>query len=195
MSRDSFLKGSSKAKGVAVAFLTAMVGGCSAIAIGPPVAQTADHRPDSLSIGPPTGPGATTPPRPTRPTVVHYRRYPTEIDVYFSFGSTKLDAKSLASLEQFWIKGPSKLEIEAIIIVAHTDSVGSESSNKRLSILRAKSVARWYVERGVPQSKLHLEGYGVRRHVANNSTSNGRALNRRAEIAVIGRPIGKLQEK
>ena len=76
-----------------------------------------------------------------------------------------------------------------IEIMGHTDSTGSESYNQGLSERRAKSVANYFQSRDVELLRLGSYGYGENYPVANNDTKEGRALNRRVEIALV--PITK----
>ena len=69
-------------------------------------------------------------------------------------------------------------------IEGHTDSVGSESYNEKLSRERAASVETWLSEHGVPANRLTSEGYGESRPIATNSTDAGRQENRRVEISL-----------
>lgn len=69
-------------------------------------------------------------------------------------------------------------------IEGHTDSIGSESYNEKLSRERAASVETWLSEHGVPANRLTSEGYGESRPIATNSTDAGRQENRRVEISL-----------
>jgi outer membrane protein OmpA-like peptidoglycan-associated protein len=69
------------------------------------------------------------------------------------------------------------------IIAGHTDNQGGAALNQRLSQARAASVITWLTEHGIAAGRLTPKGYGPTRPVADNSTENGRALNRRVEIA------------
>ena len=74
----------------------------------------------------------------------------------------------------------SKLRIEG-----HTDSVGSNSFNMRLSDARAKSVRDWLVDKeGVDPDMLSAKGFGETRPIASNRTRRGRQQNRRVEFNV-----------
>jgi OOP family OmpA-OmpF porin len=66
----------------------------------------------------------------------------------------------------------------------HTDSIGSDGYNQRLSERRAKTVADELVHDGISASRLNVRGYGERKPVADNDTEAGRARNRRVEIVV-----------
>ena len=74
-----------------------------------------------------------------------------------------------------------------VTIVGHTDSVGSDAYNMDLSLRRARSVADWLASRGVNPGRLYTEGRGERQPRADNSTEQGRRMNRRVEIFI--RPI------
>jgi OmpA-OmpF porin, OOP family len=77
-----------------------------------------------------------------------------------------------------------------VTIEGHTDSIGSESYNQRLSERRALAVKHYLVSRGVAGDRLDTVGYGESRPVAPNKTPDGkdnpegRAMNRRAELKV-----------
>ncbi len=73
-----------------------------------------------------------------------------------------------------------------ILIVGHTDSVGSEDYNYRLSERRASAVAAYLIQQGVPSSQLRTEGRGESEPRASNGTPEGRAQNRRVEIYLQG---------
>lgn len=68
-------------------------------------------------------------------------------------------------------------------ISGHTDSVGSDAYNEALSMRRANAVRDYLVQHGVASHRLDVSGYGERNPVADNGTSEGRARNRRVEIA------------
>ncbi|MGC2194233.1 MAG: OmpA family protein [Terriglobales bacterium] len=69
------------------------------------------------------------------------------------------------------------------IIAGHTDNQGNSAHNEALSQNRAASVIAWLKPHGVDASRLAPQGFGANRPVADNATANGRALNRRVEIA------------
>ncbi|HOG35823.1 MAG TPA: OmpA family protein [Paludibacteraceae bacterium] len=70
-------------------------------------------------------------------------------------------------------------------IGGHTDDVGSEEYNQVLSEKRAGSVRRYLIEHGVEESRIASKGYGKTTPIADNTTVEGRALNRRVEFEVI----------
>lgn len=70
--------------------------------------------------------------------------------------------------------------------MGHTDSVGPEEYNQRLSVRRAESVKAHLVGQGIEANRIYTEGKGESQPVADNSTKEGRAKNRRVEIEVVG---------
>jgi outer membrane protein OmpA-like peptidoglycan-associated protein len=71
-------------------------------------------------------------------------------------------------------------------IEGHTDNVGSDATNSELSLRRAMSVRDYLISLGVPPTSFEVEGYGQQRPVADNTTEDGRARNRRVEIVISG---------
>ena len=72
-----------------------------------------------------------------------------------------------------------------LLIVGHTDAVGTSDYNRDLSQRRAKSAADYLVKQGVQASRLRSVGRGETEPVADNETEGGRQLNRRVEIAIV----------
>lgn len=73
-----------------------------------------------------------------------------------------------------------------IIVAGHTDNVGSNADNQRLSNRRAYSVRNYLIDQGVGAQRMQAIGYGEGRPVADNATPEGRAKNRRVEISLQG---------
>jgi OOP family OmpA-OmpF porin len=78
------------------------------------------------------------------------------------------------------------INLEVIIAVGHTDSVGSEAYNQKLSVRRAEAVKAYLVTKGVEKNRIYTEGKGEKQPVASNKTAEGRTKNRRVEIEVVG---------
>jgi outer membrane protein OmpA-like peptidoglycan-associated protein len=70
------------------------------------------------------------------------------------------------------------------VIAGHTDNQGDSAHNQTLSQNRSASVIAWLKEHGIDQGRLTPQGFGATRPVADNTTANGRALNRRVEVAI-----------
>jgi outer membrane protein OmpA-like peptidoglycan-associated protein len=79
-----------------------------------------------------------------------------------------------------------KLEVEG-----HTDSVGSDEYNQKLSDNRAKSVADFLIKQGLKEEAITSKGFGESTPVADNTTATGRQQNRRVELIVSGAIIEK----
>ena len=87
----------------------------------------------------------------------------------------------------------SRYDRSIVHVVGHTDSVGSEAYNQRLSEQRAQSVVDYLVSTGVPRERLRAEGRGEMEPRDSNATEAGRQLNRRVELFV--KPIVEGQEQ
>ena len=104
--------------------------------------------------------------------------------IYFEFNSSELLTISniqLDSLYNILLEKPS-LRIE---IRGHTDNIGSEGYNKKLSVERAASVYNYLLEKGIPKTRMKYRGFGPNVPVADNNTEQGRELNRRVEIFIV----------
>ncbi len=104
---------------------------------------------------------------------------------YFDFDSAALkpNAKPLLERQTDFMKKHSESVFE---IAGHTDSVGPDDYNQRLSLRRAKSVAGYLTAKGISNNQLFIDGYGETQPIASNQSEKGRAKNRRAEIRVMG---------
>ena len=71
-------------------------------------------------------------------------------------------------------------------VQGHTDNVDSEDYNQKLSNARSRAVVAWRVKQGVAANRLSFKGYGKTVPVASNDSDEGRAKNRRVEIAKPG---------
>ncbi|KIN60127.1 OmpA/MotB domain protein [Sulfitobacter noctilucae] len=105
-------------------------------------------------------------------------------NIYFASGSSRHDSKSeplLNSLAGIIQRCPDMV----IEVGGHTDSIGSTSSNQRLSDARADAVRRYLISRDLDPSVLVSKGYGETTPLASNDTSEGRWKNRRIEFKVL----------
>jgi OOP family OmpA-OmpF porin len=106
-------------------------------------------------------------------------------DVLFDFDKSviKPDGKSKLDDLSNKMKG---INLEVVIAIGHTDSVGTDAYNQALSVRRAEAVKAYFISRGVEGNRVYTEGKGEKQPVADNKSADGRAKNRRTEIEVIG---------
>jgi OOP family OmpA-OmpF porin len=106
-------------------------------------------------------------------------------DAFFDFDKSVLKAEGKAKLDDLVgkVKG---INLEVIIAVGHTDSVGTDAYNQKLSVKRADAVKAYLVSKGIEKNRVYTEGKGEKQPVADNKTSAGRSKNRRVEIEVVG---------
>ena len=106
-------------------------------------------------------------------------------DAFFDFDKSVLKPAGKAKLDDLTSK-IKDINLEVIIAVGHTDSVGSDAYNQKLSVRRAEAVKAYLVSKGIEKSRVYTEGKGEKQPVADNKTAAGRAQNRRVEIEVVG---------
>jgi OOP family OmpA-OmpF porin len=78
------------------------------------------------------------------------------------------------------------MNTEVMIAVGHTDSVGTDAYNEKLSLRRADAVKAYLVSKGLDPARLYTEGKGETQPIADNRSAEGRAKNRRVTIEVVG---------
>lgn len=138
---------------------------------------------------PVVGQTATPTPTPTPPppaaTKVTYAA-----DAFFDFNKSVIKPEGKAKLDD--LVGKIKdINLEVIIAVGHTDSVGSDAYNQKLSVRRSEAVKAYLVSKGIEKNRVYTEGKGEKQPVADNKTAEGRAKNRRVEIEVVGTRANK----
>ena len=112
-------------------------------------------------------------------------------DAFFDFDKAVLKPEGKAKLDDL-VSKVKDINLEVIIAVGHTDSVGSDAYNQKLSVRRSEAVKAYLVSKGVEKNRVYTEGKGEKQPVADNKTAEGRAKNRRVEIEVVGtRAAGK----
>ncbi len=111
-------------------------------------------------------------------------------DAFFDFDKSVIKPEGKAKLDD--LVGKIKdINLEVIIAVGHTDSVGSDSYNQKLSVRRSEAVKAYLVSKGIEKNRVYTEGKGEKQPVADNKTAEGRAKNRRVEIEVVGTRANK----
>ncbi len=101
----------------------------------------------------------------------------------FDFGKTELKESNKTDLQKF-AKTLNEYPDTDLLIVGHTDNVGSESFNQNLSEKRAAAVSNYLSSLGVGNNRLKIEGKGEIQPAASNETESSRSQNRRVQIAI-----------
>jgi OOP family OmpA-OmpF porin len=118
--------------------------------------------------------------------VVTEKKIELKQTVFFDFNKASIKSVSFALLDdvaQALIDNP-KIKVE---VQGHTDSVGNDAFNKKLSQARAESVKAYLVKKGVDASRMDPKGYGEDVPIADNKTAIGRGQNRRVEFVITER--------
>jgi OmpA-OmpF porin, OOP family len=124
-------------------------------------------------------------PAPAAPVAPVSEKVTFAADAFFDFNKTALKPEGKAKLDDL-VSKMGGINLEVIIAVGHTDSVGSDAYNQKLSVARSEAVKAYLLSKGVEKNRVYTEGKGEKQPVADNKTSEGRAKNRRVEIEVVG---------
>ena len=103
--------------------------------------------------------------------------------IIFDFNKSTLKPEAKKQLETF-AKDMADMPQTNINVYGHTDNVGTAEANKKVSDNRARSVAQYLMKHGIDDSRILAEGLSYDFPVADNSTEEGRAQNRRVEIYI-----------
>jgi OmpA-OmpF porin, OOP family len=145
-----------------------------------PPAPPAAPAVDPAASAKPAAPVA--PPAPPKPIV---EKVTYAADAFFDFNKSVLKPEAKAKLDDL-VSKMGAINLEVIIAVGHTDSVGSDEYNQKLSVKRSEAVKEYLIGKGIEANRVYTEGKGEKSPVADNKTSEGRAKNRRTEIEVVG---------
>jgi OOP family OmpA-OmpF porin len=134
---------------------------------------------------PPPKPAAKPAPKPKPKPKPVAEKVTLAADVLFDFDKAVLKNEGKSKLDDLATKVKA-INLEVVIAIGHTDSIGADAYNQKLSVRRAESVKAYLVSKGVAPNRIYTEGKGEKQPVASNKTADGRQKNRRVEIEVIG---------
>jgi len=106
---------------------------------------------------------------------------------FFATYQAELSADSKAQLDDLLDKLDG-LNWRVIKVVGYTDALGSDAVNRKLSVRRAEAVKDYFLSKGLKQDQILMAGKGASMPMADNTTPEGRARNRRVEVLVMGAP-------
>lgn len=106
-------------------------------------------------------------------------------DASFDSGKAQLKPDGQAKLDELAAK-LRDVRFEAIAVTGHTDNVGTDAVNQRLSLRRAQAVKQYLASHGIDAAKIQTTGRGKTKPVADNKTVQGRGRNRRVEVEISG---------
>ncbi|QYF94073.1 OmpA family protein [Massilia sp. PAMC28688] len=106
-------------------------------------------------------------------------------DALFDFDKAVLKPEGKSKLDDL-VSKLQDVNLEVIIAVGHTDSIGTDAYNEKLAMRRSGAVKAYLQAKGIEASRIYTEGKGEKQPVADNKTAAGRAQNRRVEIEVVG---------
>ena len=105
----------------------------------------------------------------------------------FEFGKSELKPEGKEKIQEYREQAKEELgRADKVMITGYTDNVGEPDYNSTLSLQRAEAVRDHLISLGADPTKFQVSGAGEAKPIADNSTEEGRAKNRRVEVAVIG---------
>jgi outer membrane protein OmpA-like peptidoglycan-associated protein len=135
-----------------------------------------EPEPAMAQTPPPPAPPAPAPPKPTRKIVLR------GVNFDFDKSTIRPDARSILDEAVRMLQDEASIHIS---VEGHTDAIGTDAYNQRLSERRARAVADYLAGGGIAPSRMSTTGYGESKPVASNATDEGRAQNRRVELRIL----------
>ncbi len=152
--------------------------------LGRPAAKAVVYTPPPAAEPMPAPQVIETPPPAAKPMPVS-EKVSFSAESLFDFDKSVVKADGKAALDGL-VANLQGMDTEAIVTVGHTDSIGTDAYNQKLSLRRAEAVKAYLVTKGVEASRVFVEGKGESQPVADNKTAEGRAKNRRVTVEVVG---------
>ncbi len=164
--------------------------GCDGAIVAPkaaaPAPKAAAPAPKAAPAPAPVAAAPAPAPRPApRPAPPAATKVTYAADAFFDFDKSVLKPEGKAKLDDL-VGKVKDINLEVVIAVGHTDSIGSDAYNQGLSMRRSEAVKAYLVSAGIEKNRVYTEGKGEKQPVADNKTREGRAKNRRVEIEVVG---------
>lgn len=103
----------------------------------------------------------------------------------FDFDQSVIKPEGRQALDDL-LRQLQDMDTEVMVTVGHTDSVGTDAYNQKLSLRRAEAIKAYLMSKGVAQERVFTEGKGESQPVADNNTAENRAKNRRVTVEVVG---------
>lgn len=176
---------------------SAPAGECVALAEAPkpppPKPKPIEKPPEPEPEPEPEPPKPEPEPEPPPPVVVTADKIELDRTVQFESGKAKLVEDSKTLLTDVAKVLSEHDEILLVQIEGHTDAVGSNRKNKKLSDQRAKAVRAFLIAAGISKKRLVAKGFGEDKAIADNGTEEGRFKNRRVDLKILKRDESKVK--
>ncbi len=128
-------------------------------------------------------------PAPAKPVPVS-EKVTFAAEALFDFDKSVVKPEGRLALDEL-LRKLKGMNTEVMVAVGHTDSIGTDVYNQKLSLRRAEAVKTYLISVGIEASRIYTEGKGETQPVADNNTAEGRSKNRRVTIEVVGlRTVG-----
>ena len=151
-----------------------------------PAAKQAPSQADAPGLQPAPASASSSAPSPAAaPPAAVSSKVTYAADAFFDFNKSVIKPEAKAKLDDL-VDKIKAVNLEVIIAVGHTDAVGSDAYNQKLSMRRSNAVKAYLINKGVDKTRIYTEGKGEKQPVADNGTKAGRSKNRRVEIEVVG---------
>ena len=151
-----------------------------------PAAKQAPSQADAPGLQPAPASASSSAPSPAAaPAAAVSSKVTYAADAFFDFNKSVIKPEAKAKLDDL-VDKIKAVNLEVIIAVGHTDAVGSDAYNQKLSMRRSNAVKAYLINNGVDKTRIYTEGKGEKQPVADNGTKEGRSKNRRVEIEVVG---------